>query len=42
MHNELCDIYGMDVPIFAFSHSPRVIAVEAITGEVTLPKFRPA
>ena len=26
MHNELCDIYGMDVPIFAFSHSPAVIA----------------
>jgi len=26
MHNALCDVYGMDVPIFAFSHSPKVIA----------------
>jgi len=26
MHNALCDVYGMDVPIFTFSHSPKVIA----------------
>ena len=32
MHNELCDIYGMDVPIFAFSHSPAVIAAVSKSG----------
>jgi NAD(P)H-dependent flavin oxidoreductase YrpB (nitropropane dioxygenase family) len=32
MHNELCDIYGMDVPIFAFSHSSAVIAAVSKSG----------
>ncbi len=32
MHNELCDIYGMNVPIFAFSHSPAVIAAVSKSG----------
>src|ERR1700726_758426 len=25
MHTILCDVYGIDAPIFAFSHSPAVV-----------------
>ena len=32
MHTQLCDIYEIDVPIFAFSHSPAVIAAVSNTG----------
>jgi NAD(P)H-dependent flavin oxidoreductase YrpB (nitropropane dioxygenase family) len=32
MHNTLCDIYGMDVPIFAFSHSPAVVRAVTKAG----------
>jgi NAD(P)H-dependent flavin oxidoreductase YrpB (nitropropane dioxygenase family) len=32
MHNALCDIYGIDVPIFAFSHSPQVVAEVSKAG----------
>ena len=32
MHTQLCDIYEIDVPIFAFSHSPAVIAAVSNAG----------
>ncbi|MGH2507164.1 MAG: NAD(P)H-dependent flavin oxidoreductase [Ktedonobacteraceae bacterium] len=32
MHNTLCDIYGIDTPIFAFSHSPAVVAAVSKAG----------
>lgn len=32
MHNNLCDVYGMDVPIFAFSHSLAVILAVTKAG----------
>lgn len=32
MHNTLCDIYEIDAPIFAFSHSPAVIAAVSNAG----------
>jgi NAD(P)H-dependent flavin oxidoreductase YrpB (nitropropane dioxygenase family) len=32
MHNALCDVYGMDVPIFAFSHSPAVVLAVTKAG----------
>ena len=32
MHTQLCDIYEIDVPIFAFSHSPQVIAAVSKAG----------
>ncbi len=32
MHNTLCDVYGMDVPIFAFSHSPAVVLAVTKAG----------
>jgi NAD(P)H-dependent flavin oxidoreductase YrpB (nitropropane dioxygenase family) len=32
MHNTICDIYGMDVPIFAFSHSPAVVLAVTRAG----------
>jgi NAD(P)H-dependent flavin oxidoreductase YrpB (nitropropane dioxygenase family) len=33
MYNTLCDIYGIDTPIFAFSHSPAVVlAVTRVGG----------
>ena len=32
MHNELCEIYGIDVPIFAFSHSSMVVAAVSKSG----------
>src|SRR5436305_2674801 len=32
MHNTLCDIYGMDVPMFAFSHSPAVVRAVTKAG----------
>ncbi len=32
MHNTLCDTYGMDVPIFAFSHSPAVVLAVTKAG----------
>src|SRR5690349_9639916 len=32
MHNSLCDIYGIDVPIFAFSHSPAVVLAVTKAG----------
>lgn len=32
MHNTLCDIYEIDAPIFAFSHSPAVIAAVSKAG----------
>ena len=32
MHKTLCDVYGIDAPIFAFSHSPAVVlAVTKVT-----------
>ena len=32
MHNALCDVYGMDIPIFAFSHSPKVVSAVSKVG----------
>jgi NAD(P)H-dependent flavin oxidoreductase YrpB (nitropropane dioxygenase family) len=32
MHNALCDVYGMDIPIFAFSHSPKVVSAVSKAG----------
>ena len=32
MHTQLCDIYEIDVPMFAFSHSPAVIAAVSKAG----------
>ena len=32
MHNTLCDIYGIDTPIFAFSHSPAVVLAVTRAG----------
>jgi NAD(P)H-dependent flavin oxidoreductase YrpB (nitropropane dioxygenase family) len=32
MHNILCDIYGIDTPIFAFSHSPAVVLAVTRAG----------
>ncbi len=32
MHNTLCDIYEIDAPTFAFSHSPAVIAAVSNAG----------
>ena len=32
MHTNLCDIYEIDAPIFAFSHSPAVIAAVSKAG----------
>lgn len=32
MHTSLCDIYEIEAPIFAFSHSPRVIAEVSKAG----------
>lgn len=32
MHNALCEEYGIDVPIFAFSHSARVVAAVSKAG----------
>src|SRR5713226_6242973 len=32
MHNTLCDVYGIDAPIFAFSHSPAVVLAVTKTG----------
>jgi NAD(P)H-dependent flavin oxidoreductase YrpB (nitropropane dioxygenase family) len=32
MHNTLCDVYGMDVPIFAFSHSLKVVSAVSKAG----------
>ncbi len=32
MHTQLCDIYEIDVPIFAFSHSPKVVAAVSNAG----------
>jgi NAD(P)H-dependent flavin oxidoreductase YrpB (nitropropane dioxygenase family) len=32
MHTALCDIYEIDAPIFAFSHSPAVIAAVSKAG----------
>ncbi len=31
-HTQLCDIYEIDVPIFAFSHSPQVVAAVSNAG----------
>jgi NAD(P)H-dependent flavin oxidoreductase YrpB (nitropropane dioxygenase family) len=32
MQNTLCDVYGIDVPIFAFSHSPAVVLAVTKAG----------
>jgi len=32
MHNTLCDVYGIDAPIFAFSHSPAVVLAVTKAG----------
>lgn len=32
MHNTLCDVYGIDDPIFAFSHSPAVVLAVTQAG----------
>jgi NAD(P)H-dependent flavin oxidoreductase YrpB (nitropropane dioxygenase family) len=32
MHNTLCDVYGIDAPIFAFSHSPAVVLAVTQAG----------
>ncbi len=32
MHNTLCDMYEIDTPIFAFSHSPAVVAAVSKAG----------
>jgi NAD(P)H-dependent flavin oxidoreductase YrpB (nitropropane dioxygenase family) len=32
MHNELCNIYEIDTPIFAFSHSPAVVRAVSKAG----------
>ena len=32
MHTTLCDVYGMDIPIFAFSHSPAVVLAVTKAG----------
>ena len=32
MHTAICDIYGIEMPIFAFSHSPRVVAAVSKAG----------
>ena len=32
MHTSLCDIYEIDAPIFAFSHSPNVVAAVSKAG----------
>src|SRR5258708_30494572 len=32
MHNALCDVYGIDAPIFAFSHSPAVVLAVTKAG----------
>jgi NAD(P)H-dependent flavin oxidoreductase YrpB (nitropropane dioxygenase family) len=32
MHNALCDLLGIEVPIFAFSHSPAVVAAVSKAG----------
>lgn len=32
MHTAICDAYGIDIPVFAFSHSPRVVAAVSKAG----------
>ncbi len=32
MHTTLCDVYGIDSPIFAFSHSPAVVLAVTQAG----------
>ena len=32
MHTALCEQYGMDIPLFAFSHSPAVVAAVSKAG----------
>jgi NAD(P)H-dependent flavin oxidoreductase YrpB (nitropropane dioxygenase family) len=32
MHNALCDLYGIETPIFAFSHSPAVVRAVTSAG----------
>lgn len=33
MHSALCDLYDIDTPIFAFSHSPAVGAIALMTTQ---------
>src|SRR5258708_33244157 len=37
MHTALCEQYGMDIPLFAFSHSPAVVAAVSTAGGFRLP-----